>query len=96
LAFSDLELKCFSCTYEDPFADLLRCPKCSKRGAIYDHLNLVINKTLPSLCLNCGDRREVFRCSSCGDAVIGSFPYLYCAACAEDTDKTGSVTKTDS
>jgi hypothetical protein len=84
VAFSDHELKCFSCTYEDPFADLLRCPKCSERSVVYDHLNLDFNEKLPTWCLNCGDRREVFKCSSCRNRVIGGFPYLYCDDCAED------------
>jgi hypothetical protein len=84
VAFSDRELKCFSCTFEDPFADLLECPKCSERSVIYDHLNLDINEKLPSLCLNCGDRQEVFKCSSCQEPIIGEVSYPYCAACAED------------
>jgi hypothetical protein len=84
VAFSDHELKCFSCTYELPFVDLLWCPKCSEGSVIYDHLNLDINEKLPTWCLNCGDRREVFKCSSCRDPVIGGFPYLYCNDCAED------------
>jgi len=84
VAFSDLEFKCFSCTYEDPFIKLLRCSKCSERSVIYDHLNFGINEKLPTLCQNCGDRREVFKCRSCQAPLIGGFPYLYCASCAED------------
>lgn len=84
VAFSDIELKCFSCTYEDHFADLLRCPRCSEKSVIYDHLNLDLNEKLQSWCLNCGDKQEVFKCRSCRDPVIGGIPYLYCAACSED------------
>lgn len=85
VAFSDLELKCFSCTYEDQFADLLRCPECSKRSVIYDHLNLDINEKLPTLCLNCEDRREVTKCIGCETPFISNLSDSYCSpACAED------------
>ncbi|CAJ7326405.1 Uncharacterised protein [Burkholderia pseudomallei] len=85
VAFSDLELKCFSCTYEDPFADLLYCPECTERSVIYDHLNIDINDRLPTLCLNCEDRREVVKCSSCETPFITSDSDSYCSPeCAED------------
>ncbi|WP_234685087.1 hypothetical protein [Bradyrhizobium monzae] len=83
-AFSDYELKCFSCGYEDPSIRLLTCEHCSERSVIYDHLNLDINKKLPTLCLICGKRQEVFKCTSCKGTTIGGPPYLRCELCAED------------
>jgi hypothetical protein len=81
VAFSDEELKCFACTYEDSSVRLLFCPACSNKSVIYDHGNLPLNLKLPSMCLKCGDRREVFGCTSCREPVIGGPPYLTCAAC---------------
>jgi hypothetical protein len=82
-AFSDQELKCFACAYEDPFARLLFCPSCSNTSVIYDHGNLPLNEKLPCLCLHCRDRREVFLCTSCREAAIGGPPYKVCATCSD-------------
>lgn len=87
VAFSDVQRKCFACTYEDPALRLLDCPKCSERSVTYDHLNLDINKKLAGKCLKCGSMHEVFKCTSCDCPTVGVAPYLHCAFCAEDAQE---------
>ncbi|WP_128754940.1 hypothetical protein [Methylobacterium sp. GXF4] len=78
--FSDSELKCFACGYDDPFADLITCRECDVRAVIYDHLNIDINKSVPALCLNCGERCVAFNCAECELLSTGS-DYMDCEFC---------------
>lgn len=65
VTFSNIELKCFACTYEDEFADLVMCNTCSKWAVIYDHLNIAHNESVPAKCLHCGHRSRARRCKNC-------------------------------
>lgn len=63
--FSDIEMKCFACTFEYPHGRLIECPNCLETAVIYDNLNIHINDSVPARCLNCAQRSLAFHCSEC-------------------------------
>ncbi|MCJ8290169.1 MAG: hypothetical protein HRT58_10940 [Crocinitomicaceae bacterium] len=70
--FSPFNDRCYSCNLDFSMAtDYTDCISCeSKRSVMFDPLNIVQNgNTINALCLNCGDKPDVFKCPNCEEKV---------------------------
>nr|WP_184546130.1 hypothetical protein [Mucilaginibacter sp. FT3.2]MBB6231903.1 hypothetical protein [Mucilaginibacter sp. FT3.2] len=62
---------CYCCNLQfTDFGEYVTCISCkAPRSVIFDHNNIAINDNIMNgLCLNCGERPEVFKCPHCGVA----------------------------
>lgn len=55
---------CIGCGWSGKL-ELLKCPGCSERSVIYDHLNLPLNMWLKAVCGNCEWEGRAHRCDEC-------------------------------
>ncbi len=69
-------LACFEDYSDDVECDAigyLECPKCKRNALMYDKLNIEINKSIMSKCINCGENFDVFRnAENCRDEILSS------------------------
>jgi len=70
---------CYACNFDFESHCFCHCNLCGKSNSvIYDGLNIGLNNnTIDGLCLNCGERFPVFKCSTCG--TIETFDHKHTA-----------------
>ncbi|MBY3101170.1 hypothetical protein HFO69_26240 [Rhizobium laguerreae] len=83
--FSDLEMKCFACTFEYPHGYLIDCPSCDETAVLFDNLNIDINDSVPALCLSCGIRSSAFQCKEC-EFISAAFALNDCRHCSDEAE----------
>ncbi|MBY5324349.1 hypothetical protein HFN11_29240 [Rhizobium leguminosarum] len=83
VTFSDLEMKCFACTFEYRDGELINCPSCGETAVLFDNLNIDINDSVPALCLSCGIRSSAFQCKEC-DLISAAFALNDCRYCSDE------------